>query len=61
MQLLPVGQLEGITQLSLCSSITVPMGHSQPLTTQTSGQIDTVFMLAHVVLHSGCEAHSTRV
>ena len=43
----------------VCSSITVPTGHWQPLATQTCGQITVVFTLAHVVLHA--EAHSTRV
>ena len=43
----------------VCSSITVPTGHWQPLGTQTCGQITVVFTLAHVMLHA--EAHSIRV
>ena len=43
----------------VCSSIIVPLGHWQPLTTQTCGQSTVVFTLAHVMLHA--EAQSTRV
>lgn len=51
-------QSEGATQVLLCSSITVPAGHWQPLVTQTVGQIKTWSMLAHVTLHG--EPHGTR-
>ena len=47
------------TQELLCSLITVPLGHWQPLVIQTAGQADITFMLAHVMLHG--EAHSIRI
>ena len=53
------GQSEEATQVLVCSSITVPLGHWQPLMTHTVGQIKTVFMLAHVLLQG--EAHPTRI
>ena len=43
----------------VCSSITVSLGHWQPLEIQTSGQITVVFTSAHVMLHA--EAHSLRI
>ena len=43
----------------VCSSITVSLGHWQPLATQTCGQSTVVFTLAHVMLHA--EAHSLRI
>ena len=56
---LPVeGHSEGATQVLLCSSITVPLGHWQPLTQGCEQDIG-VFSLAHVMLHG--EAHSVQV
>ena len=53
------GQSERGTQVLLCSSITVSLGHWQPLVTQTVGHINTVSALAHVMLQG--EAHPTRI
>ena len=47
------------TQVLLNSSITVRLGHSQPLMTQTAGHALTVFLLPHVTLHG--EAQPTLI
>ena len=47
----------GATHCFMVSSITVPFGHSHPLTIQTAGQA-TGSVVLHVWWQSGCEAHS---
>ena len=47
----------GVTHLFIAPSITVPSGHSHPLTIQTAGQTTGPVVL-HVWWQPGCEAHS---
>ena len=52
------GHSLGGTHLFETSSMTVPLGHSHPLTTQTAGQGLGMNLLLHVVAQRGSAAHS---